>query len=311
MSPEWQAILTAADQEGRVVVYSSTTPGTNERITKAFQALYPKIKVEFVIQRGAQAAATLETERAARSDGGDIILGTQQPLIQGLGKSGGLIALKGPNFESWPSEYRISEFLPVLMVEPFLLAYNKNLVTTPPKTPQDLLLPEYDGQLAIVPVTNETYQGFAGWVEQHYGREYFEKMAKLSPNIVESATPAVQSVAAGENLATIWATSSNVADLLAQGAPIGTVQPEPYFGYQFSGGVLEWARRPAAAQVMMNFLMSTEGQRAWVGDYQQGASPLSVEGSLKIGAIDIFDSPDYPPARLADIVAMYNSIFGT
>ena len=80
---------------------------------------------------------------------------------------------------------------------------------------------------------------------------------------------------------------------MEQGAPIKMVVPSPGIGTPFYGTVLNWGKRPNAALVFMDYIMSRRGQTVWAG-LGEAASPLAgIPGALDATSIAPFDATKY------------------
>jgi iron(III) transport system substrate-binding protein len=149
---------------------------------------------------------------------------------------------------------------------------------------ESLYHPKFSGGLVGLPesgsavVTLQCYSKIA----QTHGMELVEKIGKLKPRMYPGIGPTVQAVAAGANAVGL-VSSVSPADLIKAGAPIKQIvptNPSCYYGY-FAGQV-KWSKRPEAAQVLMNWLLSREGQEA-VHGWGHSASPLEgIPGALRI-----------------------------
>ena len=83
--------------------------------------------------------------------------------------------------------------------------------------------------------------------------------------------------------------------LIDSGAPIKTVVTSPSYGASYAGGIVSWSKRPNAALVFMDYLMSPRGQAAWNGGRGEAASPLpGIAGSMDASTINLYHSRQYP-----------------
>jgi iron(III) transport system substrate-binding protein len=103
--------------------------------------------------------------------------------------------------------------------------------------------------------------------------------------------PASQALAAGEFAAIAFATVTTIRPLMDIGAPVKLVVPSPSFGVGYTGAILGWSKRPNAAQVFMNYLMSERGQTTWNGRGESASPRKGIPGSLDPESIKI----DFPP----------------
>ena len=151
---EWAKIVAAAKSEGTVVIYSQITPVVIERLRTDFPKLYPDIRFE--LSRIITIIPKVEEERKSGSDGADIVVISEPLWIEGLAKSGVLKTPVGPSAPAWPADYMVARVAPVLLVEPFIIAYNTRATQASINGYQDLLKPELKGKLGTVEIVSST-----------------------------------------------------------------------------------------------------------------------------------------------------------
>jgi iron(III) transport system substrate-binding protein len=288
----WKDIVAAAQKEGRVVVFSAQGPSVMERIKADFEKTYPGIKLEQTRMSSGPMMSKLDQERATGADGGDVTVTTEVIWLEDRLKDGTLKAPVGPSVASWPAAYMIKGTIPVLALEPFGIAYNTNLVKTPITGYKDLLKPEFNGKVGMIDLVATSLFAFYDWLEKKEGADYLTKLAAQKPKIYGSNPIGAQMVASGELPVVSFMSATMVLPLVAKGAPVKLVYPDSAFGIQYAGGIVAWSKRPNAAQVYMDYLMSRAGQTAWNG-LGEAASPLpNIPGSGDVRAIVPYD-----PAR--------------
>jgi iron(III) transport system substrate-binding protein len=87
------------------------------------------------------------------------------------------------------------------------------------------------------------------------------------------------------------------------------VVPSPTFGIRYTGTVFSWAKRPNAAQVLQDWLMSPPGQIAWNGG-GESASPLAnIPGALDSKSVTPYDPTPYTPEVVAAYTKKWNALF--
>ena len=90
---------------------------------------------------------------------------------------------------------------------------------------------------------------------------------------------------------------------------IDLVVPVPAFGVEYPICALKWSKRPNAALVLLDYLMSRGGQTIWHGQGET-ASPLqNIPGSLAAASIDPYDPAAYPPAKVQKYREYWSKIF--
>lgn len=128
------------------------------------------------------------------------------------------------------------------------------------------------------------------WLGEMLGPDFLTKFAAQEPRFFPGATANAQAAAAAEAWITAFTNPTTVLPLIEQGAPLRMVVPNPSFGIAYTGAILGWSKRQNAAQVLMDYLMSSRGQSVWSGG-GQAASPLpGIAGSLDPSSVNVWDA---------------------
>jgi len=288
--PAWAEVRAAALKEGKVVMYGDLNANIMGRLKPDFEKANPGITLESARLYGPNLISKIETEHTTGADGADVAVAVEVlNWYEGAMKQGLLKMPAGPAAKSWPADYLLQGTVPILQVESLLMAYNTNVVKTPITGFQDLLKPEFKGMIGVPEPVAIAIIAWYDWLEQTEGPDFPAKLAAQNPRIFPSSTPLTQSVISGEIAAATMVSSSTVQPFVAQGAPIKVFYPASATGFRYGGAILGWAKRPNAALVFMDYLMSRRGQTAWSGT-GDSASPLTgIPGSLDIKAIHPYD----------------------
>ena len=306
----WSTTVAAAQKEGKVVVYGNMQAPVAARIRADFEKVHPGISLEYTRLASGQMIAKLNQERSTGVDGAEVAILTDRGWLEDRAKDGTLAPLTGPNAAAWPKTSVLPGGIPVLSLETMAIVYNPNLVKTPITGYADLLRPELKGKITTEELVAPVIVAWYEWVEKNMGANYFSRLAELQPGVYGSATAGVQSVAAGEFAVATVINSGLAVPLVKQGLPLRVVNPTPAFGFAFVGGVVKWAKRPNAAQVFMDYLMSTRGQTVWNGQ-GDSASPLpNIPGSLDPKTIAPFDPIPYTADAVKAYTVKWNALFG-
>ena len=307
-SAAWRDVVAAAQKEGRVVVFSAQGPSVMERIKADFEKTYPGIRLEQTRMSSGPMMSKLDQERATGADGGDVTITTEMAWLEDRLKEGALKAPIGPNTASWPAAFMTKGTIPVLALEPFGIAYNTNLVKSPITSYRDLLKPEFSGKVGMIDLVATSLIAFYDWLEKKEGPDFMAKLAAQKPKIYGSNPIGAQMVASGELPVVSFMSATMVLPLVAKGAPVKLVYPEAAFGIQYAGGIVAWSKRPNAAQVYMDYVMSRAGQTAWNG-LGEAASPLpNIPGSGDIRGIVPYDPAKYTPEVIKAYRARWEGI---
>lgn len=306
---EWSRIVADAKKEGMAVIYTTTPPATHDRIKEDFEKVYPEIKLNVIRVIGAQINIRVDQERAAGNIDGDAIITSELVWSAEAVKRGVLRVPVGPNAQAWPESALRQGAVPLLGVNPFVLVYNTNLVKNPPTSYQDLLRPEFKGKIGSTALVGDLNVGWYDWMEKTQGEGFLAKLAAQNIKTYPGAVAPTQGVAAGELWINMWTVTAVTNPLIASGAPIKTVVVNPSYGAAYGGGVVAGSKRPNAALVFMDYMMSVRGQTqmAWKGEM---ASALpNVPGSLDIRSVVLHDDDKYTPAVVNAFKVKWNALF--
>ena len=284
---EWTKIEQAAEQQERVVLYLSIA-GVEARMKAEFRKAYPKLQLDVIRQPTGQLIGRLDAERQASASGADVVFHTDRGWFDQVASH--LVPATGPALDLYKgtkNAFAENRYFTSMLV-PFSIAYNTQVLASlgvgVPTGWQDMLDPKFANGLVglpergSAPVTLQCYHAIA----QTHGMGFFERLGKLKPRLYPSIGPAVQSVAAGANAVGFVQTAAP-ADLIKAGAPIKQMvptNPSCYYGYFVAQ--VAWSKRPQAAQVLLNWVMSRAGQEAIHG-WGYTASPLqNIPGGLDV-----------------------------
>lgn len=293
-SDSWKSVQAAALKESKVVLYSVAVPPVNDRIRQDFAKAHPGITLEIVRLGGAAIVAKIDQERTSGVDGADVAVSSSLAWLEQGATNGLFKAPQGPAAKDWPAEHLIKAVVPILSIDPIMIAYNTNLVKTPVSGYQDLLRSEFKGRLgALEPGGNPAVAAWYDWLEKTQGPEFMTRFFAQMPRFYQSSVTGIQSLAAGEFSLAAWAVAPVTLPLIQQGAPLKIVLPKPSLGIRFGGVVLGGSKRPNAALVLMDYLMSRRGQTTWIAGSGTASVLQGIEGSFDARTINALDDAPY------------------
>ena len=305
---EWAKVTAEARREGHVVVYSQVVPPVMQRLKADFEKLNPGITVEVSRPQGIIIIA--DKERATSTDGADLLMVPDVNWALERSKQSMIVAPVGPATQGWPDRYAMGGTSPILAMEPFIIAYNQNLVKGPVTGYDDLLRPEFKGRLAIPELNLTLLMGFYDWLEETKGTEYLRKVAAQGPRMFASAVQSTQMVSAGELVGSLLTVPATITPLVAQGSPIRMTVPNPSVGFPYVGTILARSKRLNATQVFLDYLMSRAGQTAWASGGEMGSPLTGIPKSLDTGSIRIVNQDKFNPPDVSNAFRnKWNGIF--
>lgn len=255
-------LVTAAQGEGAVVIYSGASSAQLERYAVDFTAAY-NIPVEIVRLTGAQTTQRFATEQAAGIAGADIV-GTSESAYYD-GNSAWFMDLSQtnlPHYVAWPEDSK-SPYRAIMSRGVLGLIYNKDMVKPEdaPKVWADVIDPKWDGQIILADTQSSVNWG--GWLKamhDTFGDSYIQTLAKMNFQVVASGQTGAQQIAAGAKPLNFPSAVSFASGLMKDGAPIEYVyMAEPTVTNRFNFGAAANAPHPNAAKLFMDWLLSDAG----------------------------------------------------
>jgi ABC-type Fe3+ transport system substrate-binding protein len=275
-SDRQQKLIEGARKEGQVAFYSAMIVNQALRpIADKFSKKYPFVKMTHWRADSEDIAQKVSAEVRANNVVGDVVEGTgvgEQAVQAGL-----LVPYTTPAIAAFPEPYRD----PTNMWTPtrlsyYSIAYNTRLVpeNKVPKTFEDLLDPQWKGKIAWrigsasgtpLFITNLRL----AWGEEK-ARAYFAKLKeqKIVNFGAGSARTLVDRVVAGEYAIALNIFAHHPLISKGKGAPVNSKLLDPVASTAATMGVVKGAKHPHAALLLIDFVLSKEGQEILLGaDY--------------------------------------------
>ena len=314
-----EALIAAARKEGRVVWY--TTQIVDQFVRPAVEAFDRKygIRVDYVRSGTPDMVLRVTNEAKANSGQGDIVDGTSSSAA--LKRAGLLMKFTPPN--NLPAQfvdadgYWIANNLYVLTP-----VFNTQLVRpgAEPREWNDLLDPKYKGRIAISGlVSSSSGPGFVGTVlmdmGEEKGMEFLRKLATQDiTNIQSSARAMVDQVMAGEFALGLQGFNHQPVISAEQGAPVDWIKWSPSLAVLSVVAVTKDAPHPNAGKLLVDFLVSREGQQIF-----SDSNYIPVDPDVPAKAKDlkpevggfraIYLTPEETDARMPRWAEIYKRLF--
>jgi iron(III) transport system substrate-binding protein len=259
----------AAKKEGTVVWYTSLIINQAVRpLVAAFNKRYPGIEVQYSRgDSGPNAIKVLDEARAGKVQG-DVFDGiaTTPPLL----KAGLVEKFVPTDVDKYPAASRDPEGRWNALVVYFLTpGINTDLVGKDEiKTAQDLLNPKWKGKIAWGTEPSSGAPAYVGAVLMSMGGDkgmaFLRALAKQDVVNVDATNRAVLDQVILGQYAIALSIFDHHADISAKkGAPVAWLKVEPIPAPFHSIGLVKNAPHPNAAKLLIDFLLSEEGQRAF------------------------------------------------
>lgn len=137
-APAYAAIVRAAEDEGRLVIYSTTDLAVVQPLIDDFRSLYPRIAVEYEDLTSTELHHRFVAETQLGRDSADVLWSSAMDLQVSLVEQDHALAYASPEGASLPDWARLRDQAWATTFEPIVMAYNKRLVPRPPRTHADL-----------------------------------------------------------------------------------------------------------------------------------------------------------------------------
>jgi iron(III) transport system substrate-binding protein len=274
-------LVERAKNEGPVVFYSTMTVQDGRVLLAAFERKYG-VKVthwrgsaEKIVQRA------MAESRAGRNEVD--VIETSTHRMEVLRREGVLEDFHTPAFDELsPAAFARQHRQYVAdRFAFFVLGYNTKLVRPEevPSSYEDLLHPRWAGRLAIESTDVLWFAALVKAMGEEKGLAYFRRLAAMKPMIRSGHILAAQLVASGEIPMLVTAYNNNIETLKQNGAPVEWKPIAPVFGQASAIAVAKHSRRPHAALLFTDFVLSRDGQELLKSVNRVPAS-LAVDSAL-------------------------------
>jgi iron(III) transport system substrate-binding protein len=263
-----QRLIEGAAREGQVVLYSAMIVNQMLRpLAAAFAKKYPFVKMTYLRADSEELLPRISAEARA----GHVVA----DLLEGSG--GGEVAVEAgltqtfysPILAEYPDVYRDpKDHLAPTRLSYFGIATNTKQVTADkvPKTYEDLLDPQWKGRMAWPYATTGRYLFLINlrlaWGEDR-AMAYFKKLSeqKIINFASGSARTLVDRVIAGEYPIALNIYAHHPLISAAKGAPVNARLLDPVPSAAGTISVIKDAPHPHAAMLLLDFILSRDGQK--------------------------------------------------
>lgn len=259
-SPE---LLNQAKKEGEVILYTTMSVGDFEHFNKAAKEKYPFLNIRHVYLSSARQAARVMQEFRAGRVQADVLGNSPEPLLY-LKQQGVLSVYKSPETinllkDAWDPEGYWSGMTTDLLVTGF----NPRLISRSavPKNYDEYLRSQFKGQLAVNRGVPYPLSGMVSLRGEEQGIAYFKKFSQQDLRLVEGYTHTVNLMAAGEYPLTTFMQVSKLDAMKRKNAPVDWLPSAPTLATISTVAIVKNPLHPAAAQLLIDFYLSAEGQR--------------------------------------------------
>ncbi len=264
-----EMLIKGARKEGKLIIYSSMIINQMLRpLTEAFGKKYPFLEVKYWRASSGKTFRKVTAEMRANSLVADV--------IEGSGITGRIMKAKiglpfySPELAAYPKKFRDPKRVWATTRFRYIGgAYNTKLVSKAdvPKKMEDLLDPKWKDKMAWRAGTSSSGQMITitalllAWGDEKTNA-YLKQLAKQ--NVVPlhmSNRGVVDRVIEGEYWLAIGASAHHPVISARKGAPVGPMLLEPVPTLNATISILKGVPRPHAAMLMVDYMLSVEGQK--------------------------------------------------
>jgi iron(III) transport system substrate-binding protein len=254
-------LIERAKRDGRVVLYTSLAPTESAPLAAAFEKKYG-VKVELWRSTSGRVVQRTITEAQARRFAVDVVE-TNGPEMEMLARESLLAEFRSAYLADLPA----NAIPPHRMWIPdrlnfFVVGFNTNRVKRAeiPATYEAFVDPKWKGRIALEATDTEWMATLIKTWGEAKGMDYFRKLSAMRPDIREGHVLLASLVAAGEVPVGLSMYNSNIEALKRRGAPIDFVPVQPVVARPQGIGVMKNAPHPNAARLLVDYVLSPEGQ---------------------------------------------------
>src|SRR5262245_22869181 len=271
-NPRDQKLIQLAKGEGGSVnVYSSLSSFITKPLQDTWAQTVPDIKLNFYRASSEDVSARFVNEsRANASNGADVVETNGTTMLIYQHDRNLLVPYRQSPYQlQIPKQYRFDAFT-ADRLEMFVIAWNKNLVQSPPTSFQDLADPKWKGKLAMEPTDSDWFAALEKYfttqapkkLTQAQADDLFKKIA-ANAQLIPSHSTEASALAAGQVQVVVTGHAQSMEQLQAKGAPIAFGPPfvDPVIQRPQGLGISYQAPHPAAAMLFYDFLLSPVGQK--------------------------------------------------
>jgi iron(III) transport system substrate-binding protein len=256
-------LVAKAQKERNLVVYGTALAAQFDKFSEPFRRRYPFIKTQYSRATGEALTTKIFFEASAQQLSPDVVL-INNYTHRIFMKKNIITPYLPPTAGNFPPGFIDQQgYWLGLYLVPYAITYNTMLVPkgAAPKSFDDLLNPKWKGQISLEREEYLVTQSHMQYMGQAKGIEYFKRLARQDPILVNGHSKQAVLLTAGEFPIIIYSDIARTEELKRKGAPIEWVRAEPHITVLVSAAITREARHPAAARLFMNYLAADEGQK--------------------------------------------------
>ena len=254
----------AKKEGGEIILYTTMTVGDFEFLSKAFKEKYPGLNLRHVyLSSSRQTARVMQEFRAGRVQG-DVLGNSPEPLLY-LKQQGVLGQYRSLEIKNLlPGAWDNDGFWSGITTDLLVTGFNPRLISKPavPKTYDEYLRPQFKSQIALNRGVPYPLTGMVSLRGDEQGVAYFKKLSQQEIKLVEGYSHTINMMAAGEYPLTGFMQVSKLDAMKRKEAPVDWLPTAQPLATISTIAMVKNPLHPAGAQILIDFYLSPEGQRA-------------------------------------------------
>jgi iron(III) transport system substrate-binding protein len=270
--PDYAKVIEAADREGKLVVYSTTDSAAAAQLLRDFATIYPRVRVDYIELNSGELYNRFLNETAAGADTADVLWASSMDGQIKMATDGHAATYASPEAPALPKWAVWRNQAYGTTYEPIAFVYNKRLLPEAevPRDHSSLLallaakpaafkgkITAYDPEKSGVGylLANEDIKNFPqAW-------ELFRAFGKNAIKLRTSAEDILEGVIQGEEIIGYGVFGSYALARSRRVPDLGIVIPNDYaLIVSRVAFIAAKARRPNAAKLFLDYLISQRGQ---------------------------------------------------
>ncbi|WP_432720037.1 ABC transporter substrate-binding protein [Jeongeupia wiesaeckerbachi] len=294
----YAAIVSAAQKEGKVIVYSVTDTAAVKPLIKDFEAMYPGVKVEYNDMNSTELYNRFISESAAGGTTADVLWSSAMDLQIKLVNDGFIASYASPEKANMPAWSTYQDQAYGTTFEPLTIVYNKRLLAASevPQTHADLA--------RIIKANPDKFKGKVTTYDiekSGVGFNYLTQDVRVGGNAIwdmvkvmggsgvklQSSTGAMmERISSGENLIGYNIIGSYAFTKAKKDPSIGYVYPKDYtLVMSRLASVTKAGKNPNAAKLWLDYLLSKRGQTILANDADLFSIRSDVAGETSMAGL--------------------------
>jgi iron(III) transport system substrate-binding protein len=316
---QYAAIIAAAEQEGQLVIHSTTDIGVAAPLIDDFQALYPRIEVRYQDMNSNDLYNVYLGDLLASPTTADVLWSSAMDLQLHLASTGQAQAYDSPEMTGLPTWAVWKNVAFGTTFEPIVIIYNKRLLAADdiPQTHTELtrLLTEKRDRFAGKVVTYNIERSALGFLlasqDERASGEFWQLIKALGSvgvHVVPTTEAILARVAKGEDLIGYNALGSYAYIESKRDPNLGYVYPRDYTLIVTRVMLIgKKAANPNAAKLWIDYLLSRRGQTVLANRANLSSLRTDVEGADSGAALAKTLGPSVRPIPLGpDLLASFS-----